>query len=238
MPHQGPPASSIEGMFAKVSPTYDVLNRVLSLGVDAHWRGRASRAVARSGARRVLDVATGTGALAARLVRDLGAGAQVTGVDFCTPLLDIARGRHEGITFVHGDALALAFPDASFDAATIAFGIRNTADPVQALREMARVVKPGGLVVVLEFGQPTGALRPLFSLYTRAVMVPLGGLLSGQPSAYRYLVESSARFPAGAAFEELLREADCFSSLESEPLTEGIAFLYRGTVRADRRSNA
>jgi demethylmenaquinone methyltransferase/2-methoxy-6-polyprenyl-1,4-benzoquinol methylase len=238
MPHQGPPASSIEDMFAKVSPTYDVLNRVLSLGVDEHWRARAARAVVRSGARQVLDVATGTGALAARVARDLGGGAAVTGVDFCAPLLDIARGRHPDLSFVHGDALALPFPDAGFDAATIAFGIRNTADPVQALREMARVVRPGGLVVVLEFGQPTGALRPLFALYTRAVMVPLGGLLSGQPAAYRYLMESSARFPAGPAFEALMREADCFSSTTSEPLTEGIAFLYRGTVRADRRSNA
>lgn len=235
MPHQGPVATDIRAMFDALAPTYDALNRALSFGIDQSWRRRAVTESARPGDA-VVDVATGTGDLAAQFARAVGPAGHVVGVDFCLPFLERAPAKLQALdgaapaSFAAGDALRLPFADGRFDVASIAFGIRNVADPVACLRELARVVRPGGNVVVLELGQAHGAWGALFSLYSRAVLAPLGGLVSRSPRAYRYLVESSARFPAGARFEALMQEAGCFSSTRALALTGGVCGLYVGVV--------
>src|SRR5205814_8890825 len=132
------------------------------------------------------------------------------------------------VKFAVADVLALPYPDASFDIASIGFGIRNVDDPLRCLREMARVVKPGGSVVVLEFGQPRGAFGALFRAYSRGVMPLVGGLLTGNRAAYEYLPRTAAAFPAGEKFLDLMREAGCFEHVDAHPLTFVTAVRYYG----------
>ncbi|HEX4384428.1 MAG TPA: ubiquinone/menaquinone biosynthesis methyltransferase, partial [Myxococcales bacterium] len=181
---------------------------------------------------RVLDCATGTGDLALALARAVGEGGEVIATDFCAPMLKPAPAKalKAGlrIQFSVADAMDLPFPEGHFDAATIAFGIRNVDDPVRCLREMARVVKPFGRVVVLEFGQPAGAFGALFKLYSRSVMPLVGGLVTGNRAAYEYLPRTAAAFPAGAQFLGLMDDAGSFQSRTARSLTFGTAFVYCG----------
>jgi demethylmenaquinone methyltransferase/2-methoxy-6-polyprenyl-1,4-benzoquinol methylase len=227
-------SAEVQRMFASIAPRYDAANAVLSLGLHGRWR---SAAVRRSGAApgdRVLDCATGTGDLALAFKRTVGPGGAVLGTDFCAEMLltapDKAKRAGLDVAFQVADALALPFDGASFDVASIAFGIRNVDDPVRCLRELARVVRPGGRVVVLEFGQPQGAFGALFRLYARSVMPALGGLVTGNRAAYEYLPRTSAAFPAGERFVALMREAAVFSEQRATPLTFGTAWIYVGTV--------
>jgi demethylmenaquinone methyltransferase/2-methoxy-6-polyprenyl-1,4-benzoquinol methylase len=147
-------------------------------------------------------------------------------------MLEVApsKARRAGldVQFAVADALALPYPDASFDVASIAFGIRNVDDPLRCLREMARVVKPGGSVIVLEFGQPRGAFGALFRTYSKRVMPLIGGALTGNRAAYEYLPRTAAAFPAGERFVALMAESKSFSRAEAHPLTFGTAYVYRG----------
>jgi demethylmenaquinone methyltransferase/2-methoxy-6-polyprenyl-1,4-benzoquinol methylase len=153
----------------------------------------------------------------------------VIATDFCREMLGPARRKTRGaVDLAVADALQLPFRDESFDVASIAFGIRNVDDPVRCLREMARVVKPGGRVVVLEFGQPRGAFGALFRAYSRGVMPLVGGLLTGNRAAYEYLPRTAARFPAGEKFLDLMRQAGRFERSTAHPLTFGTAFVYVG----------
>jgi demethylmenaquinone methyltransferase/2-methoxy-6-polyprenyl-1,4-benzoquinol methylase len=219
-------------MFASIARRYDTANEILSLGIHKGWRRAA---VALSGARRgqrVLDCATGTGDLALEFKRAVGPQGEVIGTDFCAEMLRPApeKAAHAGldVEFAVADALALPYPDAGFDVASMAFGIRNVDDPLRCLREMARVVKPGGCVIVLEFGQPRGAFGALFRVYNRSVVPLVGGLLTGNRTAYRYLPRTAAAFPAGERFLGLMREAGVFSGVDAHPLTFGTAYVYRG----------
>ncbi len=228
-------SEQVRAMFAQIAPRYDLANDVLSLGMHRAWRHRV---VALSGAKpgqRVLDCATGTGDLALAFKRAVGPDGDVVGTDFCAPMLAPAPGkaRRAGldVTFEVADALALPYADGSFDIASIAFGIRNVDSPAQCLREMARVVKPGGRVLVLEFGQPAGAFRVPYALYSRFVMPALGGLLSGDRAAYEYLPRTAARFPCREAFLALMQETGLYASARFVPFTFGIAYLYIGEVR-------
>jgi demethylmenaquinone methyltransferase/2-methoxy-6-polyprenyl-1,4-benzoquinol methylase len=178
-------------MFDRVGRRYDLVNTVLSGGTDAGWRRRAARATGLALDGSALDVACGSGKLTARLAQIAGNGGRVVGLDFSPQMLEVARHDHPGIEFIEGDALALPFDDASFDASTIAFGLRNLADQVRGLREMLRVVKPGGRAVVLEFVRPPqGPAGVAYRLYLKNVLPAIGGALSGQPSAYRYLSDT------------------------------------------------
>jgi demethylmenaquinone methyltransferase/2-methoxy-6-polyprenyl-1,4-benzoquinol methylase len=215
-------------MFAAIATRYDRANDVLSAGVHRRWRRRC---VAFSGAKagdRVLDCATGTGDLAISF-KDI-VGANVVGTDFTPEMIDLARAKRSDIDFRVADVTALPFDDRSFDVASISFGIRNVGDPRRALAEMARVVRPGGRVVVLEFGQPRGAAGALYDFYRRHVLPRVGGAITGQRDAYEYLESSSAKFPSGAAFVSLMRESAQFDSVDAQPLTFGVAWLYRGVV--------
>lgn len=182
---------AVKGMFDRIAWRYDVVNTVLSGGTDQLWRRAAAKATALTGGGAALDVACGTGALTRALARRVGPTGRVVGLDFSPGMLDGARRRSPGMTWVEGDALALPFADGEFDAATIAFGLRNLADPTRGLAEMARVVRPGGRMVVLEFLRPPdGRVGKAYRLYLTRVLPVLGGRVSGDVAAYRYLSQT------------------------------------------------
>lgn len=224
--HTGPDPTRIRGMFASISTRYDRANTILSGGVHHLWRRRAVRAAAIKPGDRVLDCATGTGDLAIAFQK---AGAEVIGTDFVPEMLDLARTKTNAVMFEVADVTRLPYADASFDVASISFGIRNVAEPKRGIAEMARVVRPGGRVIVLEFGQPRNRFfGAMYDAYTRHVLPRLGGALTGKRDAYEYLQKSAGRFPCGAEFVGLMREAAKFASIDDEPLTFGIAYLYVG----------
>jgi demethylmenaquinone methyltransferase / 2-methoxy-6-polyprenyl-1,4-benzoquinol methylase len=227
-------SEQVREMFASIARRYDAANEILSLGIHRAWRRAAVRL---SGARlgdRVLDCATGTGDLALRFKRVVGPRGEVIGTDFCAEMLAAApaKARRAGLEvhFEVADVLALPYPDASFDVASIGFGIRNVDDPVRCLREMARVVRSGGRVVVLEFGHPRGPFAALFDVYSRRVLPAVGGAITGNRSAYEYLPRTVAAFPAGDRFLALMDEAGSFAQRSATPLLAGATYVYVGTV--------
>jgi demethylmenaquinone methyltransferase/2-methoxy-6-polyprenyl-1,4-benzoquinol methylase len=215
-------------MFASIAKRYDRANTVLSAGVHHRWRRQAVRW---SGAREgdsVLDCATGTGDLAIAFKKTVR-GGRVVGTDFVPEMLEIATLKARDIEFDAADVTALPFEDATFDISSIAFGIRNVHDPARGVSEMARVVRSGGRVIVLEFGQPPNrAFRFAYDVYRRRVLPNVGGAVTGRKEAYEYLESSSARFPCGDDFADLMRATGRFSTVEWMPLTFGIAYLYKG----------
>jgi demethylmenaquinone methyltransferase/2-methoxy-6-polyprenyl-1,4-benzoquinol methylase len=225
-------SAEVRQMFASIARRYDAANEVLSLGVHKGWRRAAVRFSGARPGHRVLDCATGTGDLALEFKRAVGPSGEVIGTDFCAEMLESAPGkaRRAGleVQFAVADVLALPYPDASFDVASIAFGIRNVDDPLRCLREMARVVKPGGRVVVLEFGQPGGAFGALFRTYSKRVMPLVGGAMTGNRAAYEYLPRTASAFPSGERFLALMEESQAFSRREAQALTFGTAYVYRG----------
>ena len=227
-------SAEVRTMFARIAPRYDLANQVLSLGIHRLWRGAAVRLSGATAGDAVLDCATGTGDLALAFKRRIGPRGTVIGTDFCREMLAPApeKARRAGldVRFEVADAMALPYPDRTFEVASIAFGIRNVDDPLRCLRELSRVVKPGGRVVVLEFGQPTGLFGRLFRFYSRQLMPRIGALLTGDREAYEYLPRTASAFPSGDRFLALMREAGTFSSLIAHPLTFGTAFVYVGTV--------
>ncbi|MGE0711172.1 MAG: ubiquinone/menaquinone biosynthesis methyltransferase [Planctomycetota bacterium] len=224
-------------MFDGISARYDLLNRLTSLGLDQGWRRALVGALAELAPTRVLDVAAGTADVSLELARRYPA-ARVTGLDPSEKMLARgaekvrAAGLAERVQLVRGDALALGFPDGAFDAATVAFGVRNFPDRARGLAEMARVVRPGGLVAVLELGEPRGLLGPLARLHVHTV-VPLLGRLLSSGSEYRYLSSSIAGFPAPEAFQRELAAAGLYDT-GARPLGFGAVHLYLGRVPEDR----
>jgi demethylmenaquinone methyltransferase / 2-methoxy-6-polyprenyl-1,4-benzoquinol methylase len=225
-------SAEVREMFASIARRYDTANEVLSLGIHKGWRRAAVHLSGAAPGQRVLDCATGTGDLALEFKRAVGASGEVIGTDFCAEMLESAPAKAAKaglqVKFAVADVLALPYPDGQFDVASIAFGIRNVDDPLLCLREMARVVKQRGCVIVLEFGQPRGPFGALFRAYSRGVMPVVGGLLTGNRAAYEYLPRTAAAFPAGEKFLGLMRESDAFSATEAHPLTFRTAYVYRG----------
>jgi len=225
-------ATRVRRMFSEIAPRYDLLNRLLSLGADLRWRRRAVALALEKGPRRILDLATGTGDLAL-LLKASAPEAEVVGADFAPPMLEIARkkasARGLSVAFQEADALALPFPDGSFDAVTIAFGFRNFADYRKALAELRRVLAPGGRLVILEFPPPPkGAFGLVYRVYFQRVLPFLGGLISGSFGAYRYLPESVEAFPPPEALKALMEEAGF--SVRYELLTFGVAAVHVGDL--------
>ena len=228
-------SEKVRNMFADIADDYDRVNSILSFGVHHAWRART---VQLSGAQigdHVLDCATGTGDLALEFKEKVGEEGYVLGTDFCKEMIEHApskaRENDLEVDFEVADAMDLPYDSDRFDISSIAFGIRNVDDPVKALKEMARVVKPGGQVVVLEFGQPKGLLKYPYELYSQYIMPTIGGWISGNREAYTYLPRTSAEFPAGNDFIELMKETNAFTSEMFEKLTGGISYVYVGSVK-------
>lgn len=213
----------VREMFDRVARRYRLANAILSAGLDAWWRRRASAIVRGWAPRRVLDLATGSGDLARAIERACPA-AEVTGADFSPQMLAVARALGSR-RLVQADALALPFAEGEFDAVTVAFGLRNMASWENALREMQRVLRPGGRLLVLDFSLPAGALRSVYRPYLHHVLPRLAGWLTGEPEAYRYLATSIEAFPSGAQLCALI-EAAGFTAARAEPLSGGIVSLY------------
>ncbi|MEX0721135.1 MAG: bifunctional demethylmenaquinone methyltransferase/2-methoxy-6-polyprenyl-1,4-benzoquinol methylase UbiE [Balneolaceae bacterium] len=228
-------SEKVKSMFADIADDYDRVNSVLSFGVHHAWRKKAVSESGASEGDHVLDCATGTGDLAIRFKKVVGDTGHVLGTDFCAPMIEPApaKAKKEGldIDFEVADAMDLPYESDEFDIAAIAFGIRNVDEPVTALKEMARVVKSGGRVVVLEFGQPKGLLKHPYNLYSQRIMPAIGGWLSGNREAYTYLPKTSAAFPAGDEFLVLMDECGAFKNRRAVKLTGGIAYVYVGIVQ-------
>ena len=216
-------ADDVRGMFDRIAPVYDVMNRVMTAGLDRRWRKLAVKAVVWPGDR-VLDACCGTGDLAVEAERR---GGRVVGLDFSEKMLERARPKSGAIEWVRGDALALPFPDADFDAATVGFGVRNLADLEGGLRELARVLRPGGKLAVLEITRPRGVLKPFFRLWFD-VLVPLAGRVLPGGQAYTYLPASVRRFPGPQDLTALFESAG-FDAVHYRLLGGGIVALHVGT---------
>ena len=213
----------VRSMFDRIAPVYDVMNRVMTAGLDQRWRRITARSVVRAGDD-VLDAACGTGDLA---IACAGVGGRVTGLDFSEAMLERARRKAPELEWVHGDLLALPFADDSFDAATVGFGVRNVADLDLSLRELHRVLRPGGRLGILEITRPRGPLRAFYSLWFDRVVPLLGKVLPGG-AAYTYLPASVRRFPDVEALSQLLR--DCgFVDVRARTFAGGIVALHTGT---------
>jgi demethylmenaquinone methyltransferase / 2-methoxy-6-polyprenyl-1,4-benzoquinol methylase len=212
-------------MFDRIAPVYDAMNRLMTAGLDLRWRRLAAAAVVRPGDR-VLDAACGTGDFA---LADLDAGArEVVGIDFAPRMLERARRKSIEIDWIQADLLALPFPDESFDVATVGFGVRNLAELERGLRELRRVLRPGGRIAVLEITRPRGALRPFFSVWFERI-VPLAGRLLPGGRAYGYLPASVRRFPPAEELAELLEHAG-FENVRFRLLAGSIVALHTGTA--------
>lgn len=227
-------SEAVRSMFADIADRYDATNTVLSMGVHHLWRRRAVKEAGVQAGGAVLDCATGTGDLALAFKRVVGPQGDVVGTDFCAEMLaqapaKAARAGLE-IDWQVQDAMNLDFEAGRFDAASIAFGIRNVDDPERAIASMARTVRPGGRVVVLEFGQPTGAFGAVYRGYSNHVIPFVGGLMTGERDAYAYLNRTSAAFPCGDEFVALMRRAAQFQEIKAIPMTGGVCWLYVGTV--------
>jgi len=221
----------VHSLFSSIAGRYDLANHLLSGGLDFLWRRRATSFVTSWHPATLLDLATGSGDLALAIERACPA-TQVTGADFCEPMLQRARAKGLRRTVV-ADALHLPFPDRSFDAVTVAFGLRNMESWPAALREMARVLNPGGHLLILDFSLPAPPLRAPYRFYLHRILPLIAGIVTREKSAYQYLGASIEKFPAGPAMLSLL-ESTGFTSPTSHPLTAGIVSLY--TAEVDPRS--
>lgn len=226
-------ANAVRTIFSGIAPRYDLLNHVLSANIDKRWRRLVREELAevlKNEHAIVLDVACGTGDLSIELRTH--SSASVIGTDFCRPMLDIASRKSESsgvdIPYVEADALRLAFADRSFDAVTIAFGLRNLANFGDGLHELQRVLKPGGRLVVLEFSTPrVPGFRTLFHFYFKYVLPRIGGAVSGSRGAYEYLPDSVSKFPDQRNLADLMT-ATGFSDVRYRDLTGGIVAIHSG----------
>jgi len=220
-------------MFDAIAPRYDLLNRVLSAGMDRRWRDRAVDELHLARGARVLDLCTGTADLAIATVTRVP-GSSVVGVDFAREMLRLAnrklseRRLASSVRLIRGDATRLPVASGSCDAATIGFGIRNVAEPERALAELARVLTPGGRLAILEFGFPRiPGIRTLYKLYFQQVLPRIGGAVSRHGNAYSYLPQSVGAFPSPEAFSGMMSRAG-FGRVRAVPLTLGIVYLFVG----------
>ena len=216
---------SVRTMFDRIAPVYDLMNRLMTVGLDQRWRRLTAEAAVQQGDR-VLDACCGTGDLA---LADERAGGRVTALDFSEGMLERARRKSTSIEWTQGDLLELPFADASFDAATVGFGVRNVAELERGLSELRRVVRSGGRVAILEITTPRGVLRPFYSLWFDG-LVPLAGKLLPGGSAYAYLPASVRRFPGPGELAEMMMRVG-FEDVRHRLLAGGIVALHTGTAR-------
>lgn len=226
--------SSIASMFNTISPTYDLINRLLSLGQDQSWRKKVARYLPKKPGILHLDLATGTGDQIIALWEKKSDLKQSIGIDPAEKMLEIAlkkirkKSYSSQIQFLQGEAESIPFSESSFDVVTISFGIRNASDPLTCLQEMYRVVKPKGKCLILEFSLPENALvKALHLFYLRRFIPKIGGFFSKSPASYRYLNQTIETFPYGKALLSLLKKSG-FEKVEAHPLSFGAVTLYVG----------
>lgn len=231
---EGAKGQQVEQMFDSIAPTYDLLNHTLSLGIDRRWRRAALRALQPHAPRRILDVATGTGDFALLFARHI-AGCTVEGIDLSEGMLNVARckiekaGVADRVTFAKEDCLHLSYADEVFDAVTVAYGIRNFEDLDAGLREMCRVMRRGGTLVILELTTPQRfPMKQLFKVYSRGLMPAAGRLVAHDARAYSYLPATMAVFPQGEKMRDILKKAG-FSAVTFRRFTFGLSTLYIAT---------
>lgn len=227
----GTDPARVRTMFDRIAPVYDLMNTAITAGVDGRWRRAALAAAGLRPGDHVLDVATGTGKLALGAARVVGASGEVVGVDASNGMLTQARaaGRGSSVRWLEADAMAIPFDDRSFDVVTIGFGLRNLPDVDAALREMARVLRPGGRLVVLEIAEPPGGpARLLFVTWFRRV-VPFLGRLAGQPAAYAYLPDSLRRYPRPDEIAVRMSDAG-LAAVRWRWLASGLVTLHMGVA--------
>lgn len=239
--HCGPSRVDVSAMFDRVAPRYDLVNRLLSTGIDGFWRKKMAACLPPGDNLCVLDLATGTADQLLALFKRCRRIATAVGLDLAENMLSVGRekvekaGLTDRVSLKTGDAQDIDAPAEYFDAVTISFGIRNVKDPQKALKEMARVLKPGGRALVLEFSLPQRPLvRRAYLGYLRVLVPAIGGWISGDPRAYRYLNRSIEAFPSGSAFLDLVSRAG-FVGVAVHPMTFGIASIYHGDKPIDRR---
>jgi demethylmenaquinone methyltransferase / 2-methoxy-6-polyprenyl-1,4-benzoquinol methylase len=222
-----PDAVYVHDAFARIADRYVITNHVLSGGMDIIWRKIVTARIRKWKPARLLDVASGTGDLALE-IQDQIPGCEVTASDFCAEMLAHAASRGIAKTIV-ADALHLPFADSEFDVVTVAFGLRNMADYPAALRQMRRVLKPGGRLVILDFSLPDGILRRPYRWYLHHILPRMAGALTGQKDAYEYLGGSIEQFPSGTGMTNLL-ETCGFAATDATPITFGVVTVYEGTA--------
>lgn len=221
-----PDATYVRDAFARIADRYVITNHVLSMGMDIWWRRVVTSRIRKWKPSEILDVASGTGDLALE-IQDACPDCEVIATDFCAEMLVHAAERGIAKTVV-ADALDLPFSSGQFDVVTVAFGLRNMADYPAALREMNRVLKPGGRLLILDFSLPEGILRKPYRFYLHKILPKMAGALTGEKDAYEYLGGSIEQFPAGRAMQDLL-ETCGYRETQADPLTFGVVTLYEGT---------
>ncbi len=227
-------SAEVKKIFSSIALNYNRANRFITLGMDKSWRKKLVQWSQAPESAKILDCATGTGVLAYEFQKHLGPDAQITGVDFCEEMLKQAykvREQIKNIFFKQADVQKLPFADHTFDVCSMAYGLRNIEDPAKALKEMARVTKKGGNILILETGdKPTFFLKPFFYLHFRYVVPFLGGKITGQKSAYQYLQKTSQSFPSRHFLLKLLQDTKCFDKCEYKTLFFGASFIYKARV--------
>lgn len=225
-------SEQVKTMFSEISGKYDLLNDILSFGVHYLWRRKLLQLIEIKPTSKILDCACGTGLMSIEMAKH---AKYVKGTDFCPEMIELAEinasQKHLPLEFSVADAMDLPFEDNSFDITTIAYGIRNVDSPEKCLREMARVTKPGGIVCILEFGQPGGIIAPFYRFYSKFVMPATGKIFSGSASAYTYLPLTASKFPCGKKFISIMDKTEKFSTAEFYRLSSGIAYIYKGLVK-------
>jgi demethylmenaquinone methyltransferase/2-methoxy-6-polyprenyl-1,4-benzoquinol methylase len=219
----------VRAMFDRITPAYDRMNRIMSLGMDGGWRALAVRVSGLAPGGTALDVCCGTGDLAIELLDAVSTRGRVVGLDFSEAMLDAARRKSSQVDWVRGDALALPFADGEFAAATIGFGMRNLADPLRGFAELARVVRPGGRVVCLELTEPPAWAAPFARLWTDRAVPLLGRLVARETDAYRYLPASVHRFPPAEELAAVMGRAG-LRRVRFRRLSGGAVAVHVGTV--------
>jgi len=229
-----PEGKAVSQMFAGIAGRYDVANHLLSGGIDFYWRRVLTRMVQQRAPKDVADLATGSGDVAFKLRDRLGPEVAVTGLDFCEPMLDEARAKraakpnYADIEFAFGDCMQLPLPDASVDAVTISFGVRNFEDRQRGLKEILRVLRPGGRLFVLEFSQPDRWFRPIYYFYLKFILPWVAAIATGDKSAYDYLAGTIENFPTKEALSEQLKLAG-YHTVQATGLTCSIVAIHEAS---------
>lgn len=230
-----PKKEKIQQMFDGIAGDYDRLNHLMSLGIDRTWRRRALREIVRrDAAQEILDIACGTGDFSIAIARAMASGSRVTGIDISEGMLSVMRGKLDAeglgdrVACLQGDCESMPFPGASFDRATVAFGVRNFEHREKCLQEILRVLKPGGKLVILELSVPSNAFaRACYKLYFTHLLPVIGGKVSGDKAAYRYLPASVLHFPGKEEWMETMRSCG-FAKVRHKAFTFGICRMYTG----------